>query len=101
MEEFDSQLQQILAFVTGLDPDEDAALSEIDETPAVVVSAPDDFGPSAAMDTLATMSKLGKARMSQMDLARFTSKFGSISKTRMIRDDSSFDLAMRETDETF
>lgn len=53
------------------------------------------------MDTVSAMSRLGKARMSQMDLARFTSKFGSISKTRMIRDDSSFDLAMRETDEVF
>jgi centromeric protein E len=109
---------------TALSPEESSSPTRPShDLPTLVVSQEqhDDFSPARAMNKQSTItlnaSKMTRAQLSQMDLASFNSKFGTLSLSgkgrlgalgggtgmRMLREESGFNLAevAGEDEETY
>ncbi len=75
--------------------------------PSVTVT--DDFGPSVIPSAQATITKMSRAQLSQMDLASFSDRFGTLTLGggrrggghKMLRQESGFDLAGWADDEVY
>ena len=55
---------------------DDPSSSKASDIPSVMID--DDFGPSTVPSAKATITKMSRAQLSQMDLASFTDRFGTL-----------------------
>ncbi|KAK1925901.1 P-loop containing nucleoside triphosphate hydrolase protein [Papiliotrema laurentii] len=124
-QEAEAKVFQIMEWInTALSPEESSSPTRPShDLPTLVVSQEqhDDFSPARAMNKQSTItlnaSKMTRAQLSQMDLASFNSKFGTLSLSgkgrlralgggtgmRMLREESGFNLAevAGEDEETY